>query len=158
MKPISNAVRMTRNQQGSALIEILVSILIFAVGILGILGLQTTTVGVASDARFRTEAAALADEYVALMSIADPSTLGTYASGGSAFTAWSNLKVVPTNAALTSVALPNATFAVAFPAGVSATAGTAVNITITWRGASETNGGRHVTRTSIAGPRPTESL
>jgi type IV pilus assembly protein PilV len=147
-------------QRGSGLIEVLVSILIFAMGILGILGLQTSTVGVAADARYRTEAAALVDEYVALMSVADPSTLDSYKTGGAAFGAWYTQRIDPTNAALAPVVLPNADFFVTFPAALSTTAGNNVTVTVTWRGASAkpTDVSTHITRTTIPPERPSEAI
>lgn len=48
-------------QTGVFLIEALVAILIFAVGILGMVAMAGTAIGAQSDARFRTDAAALAD-------------------------------------------------------------------------------------------------
>jgi type IV pilus assembly protein PilV len=164
---ISNPTSHAASQGGSALIEILVSILIFAMGILGILGLQTTTVGVAADARYRTEAAALADEYIALMVTADPLTLSNYVTGGSAFTAWYNVRVRPTAATLVPVALPNADFEVDVinpvantPVAINAAAGNTVRVTVNWRASSEktTDEHTHVTRTTIPPPRPPESL
>jgi type IV pilus assembly protein PilV len=147
-------------QHGSALIEVLVSILIFAMGILGILGLQTNTVGVAADARYRTEAAALADEYVALMSIANPANLGDYKTGGTAFSAWRDVRVKPTgaNAALAPVALPNASVTVDLPAVIDLDDGNQATITVRWRGASAENDSTHITKTTIPPARPSEGI
>ena len=51
-----------RNQSGFFLIEALVAILIFSLGILGMVALGGTAMGAQTDARYRTDAAALADE------------------------------------------------------------------------------------------------
>lgn len=48
-------------QSGFFLIEALVAILIFALGVLGMLAMGGSAVGAQSDARYRTDAAALAD-------------------------------------------------------------------------------------------------
>ena len=51
-----------RNQSGFFLIEALVAILIFSLGVLGMVALGGTAMGAQTDARYRTDAAALADE------------------------------------------------------------------------------------------------
>jgi type IV pilus assembly protein PilV len=145
-----------RTQSGAALIEVMVSIIIFALGILGILGLQTSTVSVAADARFRTEAAALADEYIALMTLEDPANLSNYATGGSRFNEWKALRVSSTNAALRAATLPNADITVDL--GAAGPAGdTPVAVTVTWLGANDnsTAARRHISKTSIPAAAPT---
>ena len=49
-------------QSGFFLIEALVAILIFSLGVLGMVALGGTAMGAQTDARYRTDAAALADE------------------------------------------------------------------------------------------------
>jgi type IV pilus modification protein PilV len=51
-----------RKQSGFFLIEALVAILIFSLGVLGMVALGGTAMGAQTDARYRTDAAALADE------------------------------------------------------------------------------------------------
>jgi type IV pilus assembly protein PilV len=50
-----------RHQQGMFLIEALLGILIFSMGILALVGMQAAAISAQSDARYRTEAATLAD-------------------------------------------------------------------------------------------------
>jgi len=50
------------HQSGFFLIEALVAMLIFSLGILGMVALGGTAIGAQTDARYRTDAAALADE------------------------------------------------------------------------------------------------
>jgi type IV pilus assembly protein PilV len=50
-------------------IEALVAILIFSLGILGLVAMGSTAIGAQSDARFRTDAAALADEIANQMAV-----------------------------------------------------------------------------------------
>jgi len=57
----------TSKQRGSMLLEALISILIFSVGILAIVGLQANAIKMSSDAKFRSDASMLANQYVALM-------------------------------------------------------------------------------------------
>jgi type IV pilus assembly protein PilV len=54
-------------QTGSYLLEALIAILIFAFGVLGLIGLLGNSIRVTNDARFRTEAANLANGMIADM-------------------------------------------------------------------------------------------
>lgn len=63
------------SQGGVALLEALIAILIISFGILGIIGLQATSVSLTTDARYRVEAAAFAERLVAEMWVSDPLTL-----------------------------------------------------------------------------------
>jgi type IV pilus assembly protein PilV len=56
-----------RPQRGMMLIEALIAILIFSVGILGIVGLQATAVQQSGDARYRAQAAELAQQLLGQM-------------------------------------------------------------------------------------------
>jgi type IV pilus assembly protein PilV len=56
-----------RPERGSLLLESLVSILIFSLGVLGIVGLQSQSVRAVDDAQYRSEAVALANAYVGRM-------------------------------------------------------------------------------------------
>lgn len=57
----------SRPQKGMALIEVLVSILIFSVGILGLIGLQSRAIQLSGDAEDRNRAALLANELISEM-------------------------------------------------------------------------------------------
>lgn len=61
-------------QRGFSLVEVLVAIVVFSLGVLGLMKLQTTAVRMSTDARQRAEATFLADQLLARMLIADPST------------------------------------------------------------------------------------
>lgn len=56
-----------RSQRGVMLIEALIAILIFSIGILGIIGLQASAVQQSTDAKNRAEAAYLADQLMGQM-------------------------------------------------------------------------------------------
>ncbi len=56
---------MLLRQSGVMLLEALIGILIFSLGILGMIGLQAATVSAAADAQYRNEAASLADQLIA---------------------------------------------------------------------------------------------
>lgn len=70
--------RPPHSQQGFTLIESLIAILIFVIGILGLIGLQTGVTAAQTEARARTEAALLAQEAIGLM-WTDISRLDQYA-------------------------------------------------------------------------------
>jgi type IV pilus assembly protein PilV len=55
------------NQKGSMLLEVLIAILIFSFGILGIVGLQAASIKSVSDSKYRTDASFLANELVGRM-------------------------------------------------------------------------------------------
>lgn len=58
-------------QSGVMLIEALIALLIFSIGILGIVGLQSSAVTASSDAKYRSEAALLANELIGSMWASD---------------------------------------------------------------------------------------
>ncbi|WGT63797.1 type IV pilus modification protein PilV [Variovorax paradoxus] len=55
------------SQSGVALIEVLVSVLLFSLGILGLIGLQTRAIGLSLDAEDRNRAALIANDIAATM-------------------------------------------------------------------------------------------
>ena len=59
-----------RTLRGYVLLEALVALLIFSLGLLGMIGFQAASTRIATDSRFRTEAAILVDELISKMSVA----------------------------------------------------------------------------------------
>lgn len=59
------------SQSGAMLVEVMVSVLIFAFGILGIVGLQAASVAQVSDAKYRSDAALLANQLIGTMWLGD---------------------------------------------------------------------------------------
>lgn len=55
------------SQSGVALIEVLVSVLLFSLGILGLIGLQTRAISLSIDAEDRNRAALIANDIAAVM-------------------------------------------------------------------------------------------
>ena len=80
------------NQSGVILLEALLAILIFSLGILALVGLQAAAVKQSTDARYRTEAALLANEVIGQMWVSDRTTAnlqGNFNSpGGAAYVNW----------------------------------------------------------------------
>lgn len=54
-------------QQGAVLLEALIAFLIFSMGLLGVIGLQATAINNTLDARYRSDAAFLANQIIAQM-------------------------------------------------------------------------------------------
>lgn len=115
-------------QSGVMLLEALIAILIFAVGILGIVGLQGTAVKQVTDAKFRSDAAMLANQYIATMWLGDrtQATLqSNFATGNANYLTWQG-----TVAATLPVPAAN-------PPTVDVDAANIVTITIYWRAPSD---------------------
>ncbi|HXZ92776.1 MAG TPA: hypothetical protein VEG36_07835 [Burkholderiales bacterium] len=88
MRPVSSASK----QQGMLLLEALVGILIFSIGILAMLGMQSVGMRNTIDSKYRSEAAYLANQIVGTMWV-DRANIATYddAGGGNArLAAWQN--------------------------------------------------------------------
>lgn len=115
MKPQKN------QQTGMLLIEVLLSILIFSFGILGLVGLQATAIQNSTNAEERTIAANLANDIVSQMWLRKSSS-----------TADANLSgdIVLWQARVAASALPNAAGSVVEAAGVT-------TVTITWKSPSK---------------------
>jgi type IV pilus assembly protein PilV len=64
-------------QQGAVLIEAMVAILIFSLGVLAIVGLQGSMIKNVADSKYRSEASYIAQSRIATM-WADPDNLATY--------------------------------------------------------------------------------
>ena len=79
-------------QRGTFLLEALISILIVALGVLGLVALQTRAMQQTDDSRFRSEAAFLASDLVSRMWITDPATMVVdFTSGGSQYNEFKTL-------------------------------------------------------------------
>jgi type IV pilus assembly protein PilV len=122
-------------QTGMMLVEVMVSILIFSVGILGLVGLQTVATQNAASAEYRTIAATLANDMVAQMWIKKTANPTSSNISGD-ITTW---KTKVTNSTL-----PNANASVTRTNGVT-------TVTVTWKPPSKksTDTNQYVTQVSI---------
>ncbi len=134
-------------QRGSMLLEALIALLLFSMGILGLMGLQAVAVKNTADAKYRTEAAFLANQIIGQMWADNPANLAAYAHnpttagncnfGGTAstnanVTAW--LGNASTKGTVTG-SLPGATSALQ---QITIGANNLVTVTICWQGPQET--------------------
>ena len=108
----------SRAQRGMSLIEVLVSLVIFSIGLLGMVGLQARATQFSVDAEDRTRAALLANELVSAMWGAQTTTLDD-----NTVKAWQR-RLADTSAG----GLPNAEGKVSVP-----DADGVVQISVTWR-------------------------
>ncbi len=125
---------MLKNQAGSILIEGLVSVAIFAFGVLALIGMQSVAIKNASQAQYRNEAGQLANQILSQIMV-DQANTANYdddSSGSPAKDAW-----------LTQVqnVLPNGTGSVAYVD--TSTTPRQVTITLTWRSPGEEVGQEH---------------
>lgn len=70
-------IHLKKDEKGSVLIEALVSVLIFSMGILALVGLQGAMVKNSSDAKYRSDASFIAQERLGLM-WTDPTNVANY--------------------------------------------------------------------------------
>ncbi|MEO8417315.1 MAG: prepilin-type cleavage/methylation domain-containing protein [Methylophilaceae bacterium] len=100
-----------KSQQGVVLLESLIAILIFSMGILALVGLQAAMIKSTSDAKYRAEATFIAQQRLGMM-WSDPGNLADYVEASTDISAL----------------LPNGTRTVTLPA-----AGGEVSVTVTWQ-------------------------
>ena len=131
-------------QRGATLLEALIGILIFSVGILALVGMQALAIKHMSDAKYRSDAAFFANEIIGQMWV-NRASLGTYAYAGAgappaAISSW-----------VTSIqnALPGVTAAANRP--IIAVAGTTITVTVRWQLPGGSDVHRHITMAYING-------
>lgn len=90
MKPY----RIGDQQRGFSLLEALVAIVIFSLGVLGLIGLQAEAVRFSTDAKFRADAAFLVDSVIGEITVSNPDDWGgmQHQPGGAECGAWSGAK------------------------------------------------------------------
>ena len=128
------------------LLEALIALLLFSMGILGLMGLQAIAVKNTADAKYRTDAAFLANQIIGQMWAEDPANLPAYAHnpttagncnfGGTASTNANVTAWLGSASTLGTVAgsLPGATSALQ---QITIDATNLVTVTICWQGPQE---------------------
>jgi type IV pilus assembly protein PilV len=129
-----------KKQTGSMLLEGLISILLFSIGILAIVGLQAASIKMVGDAKYRSDASLLANQLIGQMWASDrtPGTLQTNFSSspaGSLYTNWVN----SVNAALPGVSgvVGNQPVVTVVPSTQTAAPSSIVTVTIYWNSPNE---------------------
>ena len=82
--------RRCSSARGIVLIEAMIAILIFAIGVASIVGLQVSAIKQSSAAKYRTDASLLIDELIGAMWVTDRTnaTLSTFATGNAQYAGW----------------------------------------------------------------------
>jgi type IV pilus assembly protein PilV len=144
--------RIAHQQQGVVLLEALIGILIFSLGILALVAMQAISVSTVSNARYRTEAAFLANEILAEAWVdrgANYANLATYAvSSGVGTNANTQAWVAKINALLPGAAANPPDIAIVTPAS----GGRQVTVTIRWRAPDAPTASNHVAVAFISDP------
>jgi type IV pilus assembly protein PilV len=145
-------------QQGFILLDAMIAVLIFSIGIIGMVSLQSAAIKLAGDAKYRTNAAMLADQVIAQMWTSDPQGLAVYASApaGASYTAWANT-VDCTNAVASTNCLPGVTahpptiviVPMAIPTATSGGTQSQVTVTVNWQAPNDTGPHSYVSISDI---------
>ena len=132
-----NKAQLSHQQQGSVLLEGLIAILIFSMGILAIVGLQVAAIKTVADSQYRLEASFLANRLIAQM-WTDTANIANYAlPGGAAAANWKN----EVTALLPGAANTPPTVDIAG----DAISGYTVTVQLKWKAATETNAHNYTT-------------
>lgn len=110
-------------QRGVMILEALIGMLIFSIGVLGLVGMHSFAIRNVGDAKYRADASFLANKVISRMWISNATTLaGDYNTGGANFMTW-----LVNDVRNTATGLPNGNATIAIDAA------NAVTVTITWR-------------------------
>jgi type IV pilus assembly protein PilV len=131
-------------QRGATLLEALIGILIFSVGILALVGMQALAIKHMSDAKYRSDASFFANEIIGQMWV-NRASLGSYAYPGT------GAPPAAINSWVTSIqnSLPGVTAAANLP--IITVAGTTVTVTVRWQLPGGSDVHRHITMAYING-------
>lgn len=156
----------TGRQTGSMLLEGMIALLIFSMGILAVVGMQASAVKVSSDAKYRSDACLLANELIGKMWVSDRTQAMLQTAfanpGGTAYTAWA---WVGTGATAGTQAAPAAGTVLYTLPGAQATPPTVVitpvtttivpsslvTVTVFWQAPNDTTGHNFVAVAQIGG-------
>ena len=131
-------------QRGATLLEALIGILIFSVGILALVGMQALAIKHMSDAKYRSDASFFADEIIGQMWV-NRANLGNYVYAG----AGAPPAAINDWVASIQNALPGVTAATNLP--IITVAGTTVTVTVRWQLPGGSDVHRHITMAYING-------
>ena len=136
--PVSSPKSRPSRQGGSYLLEALIAILIFAFGVLGLIGLLGSSIRVTNDARYRAEAANLANAMIADMWTTTPANIDTFTTAK-----------LPTWATKVATLLPGGIAPdVAITPGFTAESRTVV-VTVYWKLPGESDKHQHIMTAQI---------
>lgn len=132
-----------RNRQtGVMLLEVLIALLIFAFGILGLIGMQAVSIKLTGESKYRAEAAMFVDQLVNQMWADDRTNAALVANydstvGGNKYTEWKN-QIQATGTGLPGASGTNAPT-------VTIDVNNVVTVTVFWQAPEETAAHKYVT-------------
>jgi type IV pilus assembly protein PilV len=135
-----------QTQQGIMLLEALIGILIFSIGILAMISMQATAMRATIDAKYRSEASFLANEIIGAMWV-DRANLANYATSAGSPASCPSSPPCPWIARVQTL-LPQAT---GLNAPEITIAGQQVTVTVRWQRPGETGVSNHVAVAQING-------
>jgi type IV pilus assembly protein PilV len=141
---MSITLKSSAGQRGATLLEALIGILIFSVGILALVGMQALAIKHMPDAKYRSDAAFFANEIIGQMWV-NRAALGSYQYPGN------GAPPVAIDGWVTSIqnTLPGVTAAANLP--IITVVGTTVTVTVRWQLPSGGDVHRHTTMAYING-------
>jgi type IV pilus assembly protein PilV len=158
------AISKRERAQGVVLIDAMIAIVIFSIGILGMVALQSSAIQLTSSAKNRINAAMLADQVIAQMWTAGINNLPNYegtnlTNGGTQYLAWVNTiscsGTTPSTGCLPGVAAHPPSIAVTGPVYYNAAATPDTNpnyqvtVTVNWQAPGDSTPHSYVTITEI---------
>jgi type IV pilus modification protein PilV len=75
-------------QKGVMLLEALIAILVFSLGILAMVGMQAVAIGHSGQAKYRADASFAVNKLFAMMWVDTDANMNQYATSGARFTTW----------------------------------------------------------------------
>lgn len=127
-----------RQQHGIVLLETLIGLFIFLVGILGLAGLFALSMQNASEAQYRAEAAFLAHSMIAEMRVANASTRATdYVNGGTAYANWKT-RIMAAGSGLPGASAPTVSFS-----------SNVVTLTLNWKAPNDSSSHQYLVSTAL---------
>lgn len=141
---LNNPSNFPNAQRGIMLLEGLIAILVFSLGILAMVGMQAVSIRHTSQAKYRADASFIANKLVAQMWVDSNANMPLYATGQASFTNWLTNEVQANLVGGRSTATVTVTPFVATSVSSSVAAappvqGFVVDITIQWRAPSESD-------------------
>jgi len=125
-----------KSQAGVMLIEALVAILLFSIGVVAVMGMQAVSIEQVSQAKYRTDASYLANQIIGQMWL-DQANLSTYTTAGSAGrSSWD---------AVVAATLPSGTATIT----QDATTKSLMTVTVNWKMPNETTTRKFVSVANI---------
>jgi len=136
---------MSHAQRGIVLIDAMVAIIIFSIGVLGMVALQATAIKLSSDAKYRSDAAMATEQIIAQMWASDPAALAANfkSPDGATYKTWKDTVTRVTAQS----GLPGAS---GKPPTIAVTADNIVTVTVYWQAPGDSTYHNYVSTTHVA--------